>query len=185
MAQNVELKARLKSLKRAAAVARNLATDSLGTLRQTDTYFHASHGRLKLREISDSRSRESSHISGEAVELIWYQRPDETGSRLSEYYRLPLPAAEPLKQMLTDALGVIHVVEKTRQVFLYHNVRIHLDEVAGLGSFLEFEAVLDEQHDEASGRQMLEWLREQFGIAAEEIVAGSYVDFAPAGPRNS
>jgi len=33
-------------------------------------------------------------------------------------------------------------VSKRREIYLWHNVRIHLDAVTGLGSFVEFEAVL-------------------------------------------
>ena len=56
-----------------------------------------------------------------------------------------MPIAEPalLKAALTAALGVRRVVDKRREIFLADNVRIHLDDVAGLGTFLEFEAVLD------------------------------------------
>jgi adenylate cyclase class IV len=39
-----------------------------------------------------------------------------------------------------------------REIYLYHNVRIHLDEVEDLGTFLEFEAVLGPNVDDALGR---------------------------------
>jgi adenylate cyclase class IV len=32
-------------------------------------------------------------------------------------------------------------VSKRREIYLWHNVRIHPDAVTGLGSFVEFEAV--------------------------------------------
>ncbi|HEV3416932.1 MAG TPA: CYTH domain-containing protein, partial [Pirellulales bacterium] len=75
-----------------------------------------------------------------------------------------------------SALGIRVVVRKTRRIYLSQNVRIHLDEVDGLGSFLEFEAVLDAQTDDAVGQLQIEELRRQFGIAAGDLLTGSYGD---------
>lgn len=44
-----------------------------------------------------------------------------------------------LKEVLAGALGVSGSVKKTRYLFLYHQTRIHIDEVVGLGSFVELE----------------------------------------------
>ena len=53
---------------------------------------------------------------------------------------------------LAAALGIRTVVRKQRTVYLHKNVRIHLDAVDGLGTFLEFEAVMpDGAPDQASG----------------------------------
>ena len=45
-----------------------------------------------------------------------------------------------LREALDAALGTLVVVEKRRRLLLWEGVRIHLDEVEGLGSFLELEA---------------------------------------------
>ena len=45
-------------------------------------------------------------------------------------------------ESLEAALGVTCVVEKERRLFLFENVRIHLDDVAHLGCFVELESVL-------------------------------------------
>jgi adenylate cyclase class IV len=67
-------------------------------------------------------------------------------------------------------------VRKHREIFLYANVRIHLDRVEDAGDFLEFEAVLASPSDSAEGHARIDWLREQFGVAAEDLVATSYGD---------
>jgi adenylate cyclase, class 2 len=46
-----------------------------------------------------------------------------------------------LRAALSSALGIKVVVAKKRSLFLWNEVRIHLDEVKGLGNFIEFEAV--------------------------------------------
>jgi adenylate cyclase class 2 len=165
MPRNIELKARLASVEAARQTAQRLATRHLGILHQVDTYFNATRGRLKLRQ-----------IDGQRAELIAYHRNNAAEARASDYTIVPVSGPETLKQALAVALGVRVVVDKTREVFLYHNVRIHLDQVQGLGPFLEFEAVLGGEIDDSAGRAQVEWLCGEFGIAAGDVVAESYGD---------
>ena len=65
-------------------------------------------------------------------------------------------------------------LDKRREIFLQHNVRIHLDSVAGLGSFLEFEAVLSPRVDESAGRLQVAQLQRQFALSPEDLLEGSY-----------
>ena len=163
--RNVELKARLASLEAAREVAQRLATDRLPDQRQIDTYFACRRGRLKLRE-----------IDGRQAQLIWYERPDESGPKLCRYTLIPMDRPDLLKDALAAALGVLVTVDKSREIYLYHNVRIHLDRVAGLGTFLEFEAVLSPGAEAEDGRVQLGFLRRAFSIADAELVEGSYAD---------
>ncbi len=78
--------------------------------------------------------------------------------------------------MLAEALGVLAVVEKVRTLYLWHNVRIHLDRVAGLGEFMEFEAVLSDGHDDADGHRKLAVLQEAFGIQPAGCLKTSYLE---------
>ena len=48
------------------------------------------------------------------------------------------------------------VVEKKRRLFLYKNSRIHLDEVRGLGTFIEFEVLV--KHGKQQAQKLLELL---------------------------
>jgi predicted adenylyl cyclase CyaB len=163
--RNIEVKARLSDPAAAREVAERLCGPPAAILRQTDTYFRCTHGRLKLREIEES-----------TAELIAYQRPDVPDSKASDY--LIAKASDPagLRQTLAAALGIHCVVRKTRRLYLYQNVRIHLDDVKDLGSFLEFEAVLDDQVDDLTGQRQLEELCRQFGVARGDLLAGSYSD---------
>lgn len=170
--RNIELKARLRSYVDALEIARRVATSHVGLLVQRDTYFRASHGRLKLRRIMSP--------AGARAELIWYARPDAAGGKASDYLLCPTPEPDLLEAALTAAHGVLVVVEKNRELFLWHNVRIHLDRVANLGDFLEFEAVLGAEADDAQGLKQVEELAEQFGILPEDRIAGSYSDLLAA-----
>jgi len=161
--RNIELKARLRNLEAARATAAAIATGRLGTEHQFDTYFHCRQGRLKLRE-----------IEGQPAQLIWYARPDEQGPKASDYLVVPVGDAGVLKSALSAALGVRGVVEKRREVYLWHNVRIHLDEVTGLGTFIEFEAVLGPGIDDALGQSQLDDLSNRFALAPGDLLARSY-----------
>lgn len=163
--RNIEIKARLADLATARRVAQSIATSRLGVQEQTDTYFHCRQGRLKLRE-----------IAGQAAQLVAYSRPDQLGPKTSEYILTPVPEPELLKQSLTATLGVRGVVRKRREIYLYHNVRIHLDEVAGRGEFLEFEAVLSPEMTEADGRSQVAELLRVFAIEQTDLLTGSYGD---------
>jgi predicted adenylyl cyclase CyaB len=163
--RNIELKARLADLEAARRMARSIATKAIGSRHQIDTYFRCHNGRLKLRQ--------ADHMP---AELIWYARPDEPGSKASDYRLVPVANPETLKTALSAALGVWTVVEKLREILLWRNVRIHLDQVAGLGNFIEFEAVLKTEQDDSVGHKQLEELRNTFAIDPSDCVSGSYSD---------
>jgi predicted adenylyl cyclase CyaB len=161
---NLEIKARCADLGAARARALALAARSVGVDRQVDTYFRTAAGRLKLRE---------SRLSG--GELVPYLRPDRPGPRRSDYRVIPVEDAASLKRLLSEILGVHRVVEKEREILLLGTVRIHLDRVSGLGTFLELEAVFDGSPEgEAAERRRLAGLMRELGIREPDLIEGSY-----------
>ncbi|HWD17971.1 MAG TPA: class IV adenylate cyclase [Verrucomicrobiae bacterium] len=161
--KNLEIKARCGNWKMIQAALRRLGARRAGTLRQVDTYFHVPSGRLKLREFSRTRA-----------ELIFYRRAENTSRRWSHYeiYDAPRPAI--LRQMLAAALGVKAVVQKRRVLYLHRNARVHLDEVKGLGKFLEIEIV--EPPTAAQGRVLLQELLREFALPERDFLRESYSD---------
>lgn len=163
--RNLEVKARCADLSSARAVALALGAQAAGIEAQTDTYFRVPHGRLKLRE-----------IDGQTAVLIAYDRPDASAVRLSAYHLVPVSEPATLKAALAAALGLRGAVAKRREILLWHNVRIHLDEVANLGTFVEFEAVLGPDDDEAMAAVRLAELGAALGIETAHHLAPSYAD---------
>jgi homotetrameric cytidine deaminase len=163
--RNVELKALdpdpARTLERALAAG----ADDRGVIVQRDTYLRVAHGRLKLRE----------EQPGEA-HLIAYRRPDEAQVRVSSYRIAPVPDADATRAALEDTLGVDVVVAKRRRLLVWETVRIHLDEVEGLGSFMELEAVAPAGSDLARERALVAHLREALGIGDDLLRDGSYAD---------
>jgi adenylate cyclase class 2 len=161
--RNIELKARLHSLDEARRIAKRLADRPVEVQHQTDTYFHCKSGRLKLRQ-----------IQGRASELIWYQRSNGRAPRGSDYRLIPIEDGESLIELLAAGLGIRAVVAKRREIYLYQFVRIHLDEVVGLGEFLEFEAVLSDDIDDLQGQAIVNRMTVVFGVVASDLIKRGY-----------
>ena len=168
---NVELKARDTNPEVTAARCLNLGAVPVDTLHQSDTYFVARRGRLKLR------------TDGPSAELIAYGRPDEAEATESTYVLAPVSAPAELAEALEAALGTVVVVSKRRQLFMWEGVRIHLDDVGGLGSFIEFEAVLPDAGDLETARAKVARLRAELGIEDDALVSVGYADLLLDGPR--
>jgi homotetrameric cytidine deaminase len=169
---NVELKA--SDPDPDATAARCLALGALpaGTLHQRDSYFRAPYGRLKLR------SQE-----GGGSELIAYRRPDNPHPTESAYVLAPVSAPDAVADALDAALGTVVVVSKRRRLFLWEGVRIHLDDVDDLGTFIEFEAVLPDAGDLATANAKLARLRAELGIEDDALVSAGYADLLLDGPQ--
>jgi homotetrameric cytidine deaminase len=161
--RNIELKAIDPDPERSLAVCRELGAEDRGVLRQRDTYFRTRSGRLKLREEEPG-----------GATLIQYERPDAAQARESRYRLSPVPEPDVLRASLDEALGTLVVVDKARHLFLWDDVRIHLDAVEGLGTFVELEGVAPADSDLGAEHAKVARLREALGIG--EILTDSYSD---------
>jgi homotetrameric cytidine deaminase len=162
---NVELKARDPDPEATARRCLALGATDRGVLDQRDTYFVARRGRLKLRE-------QVSH----GAELIGYRRPDDAEPTESRFVIAPVAAAAELIEALDATLGTVLVVAKRRRLFVWEGVRIHLDEVEELGTFIEFEAVLPDAGDLATAHAKLARLRAELAIDDRALVAVGYAE---------
>jgi homotetrameric cytidine deaminase len=161
--RNIELKAIDPDPARSLAAARELGAEDRGVLRQRDTYFRTRSGRLKLREEEPG-----------GATLIQYDRPDAAEARESRYRLTRVDDPEALRASLDAALGTLVVVDKERHLLLWEGVRIHLDTVRGLGSFVELEGVAPADSDLRAEHDNVARLREALGIG--EILTDSYSD---------
>jgi predicted adenylyl cyclase CyaB len=143
--RNIEIKCRCAELSGVAARARTLGARDAGVLLQTDTFFRAPDARLKLRDFGDGRA-----------ELISYRRADAVTARGSDYLVCPVAEASLLAATLEHALGSTGTVRKRRHLFLHQHTRIHLDDVVGLGTFVELETVISEQTDAEAQNELVD-----------------------------
>ena len=165
--RNVELKARDPQPERTLRAALDLGADDQGVLRQRDTYFAARDGRLKLRE-------ETAPDGTTRAQLIAYARADEAAARTSAYHLVDVPDPAIAVAALDAALGISVVVDKRRRLLLADGVRIHLDEVEGLGHYVELEAVAPPESDLTAEHEKVARLRQQLAMGDEHVTARGY-----------
>jgi homotetrameric cytidine deaminase len=163
--RNIELKAYDPDPERSLAVALRLGARDKGVIRQRDTYFRVASGRLKLREEEPG-----------GASLVQYDRADGAAARESRYRLVPVEDPRGLCAALESSLGVLAVVEKERRLLLWQNVRIHLDQVKDLGSFLELEGVATADSDLAVELERVTRLTEALDVVPERILRNSYSD---------
>ncbi len=165
MKTNLEIKVQINDLSK----TRNLAKDfckwkkhSTFTQKQEDIYYKAESGRLKLRI-----------IDGKAGNFIHYHRANTAPKRVSEYTIAETDTPAPMKDILKSLFGVLVTVRKTREIFIVNNIRIHLDSVAGLGKFLEFEVIFSSLK---KAEREIEKLIKHFGLDEKQFIKVSYSD---------
>jgi predicted adenylyl cyclase CyaB len=159
----IELKARCADL---GAVRQRLAGRATHeqTVRQTDSYFAMLRGRLKLRE-----------VDGAPAELIYYDRPDAV-VKTSAVDRVSCPDGRALRALLTRALGLTVIVTKSREIWRWEDVQVHLDHVDRLGTFLEFEQPAPPEDDIPGAAARLRRMLHELGLDESDLVPGSYAD---------
>lgn len=165
--QNVECKYELRDYALARSIALAIGSTYIGTLKQKDTYYRLTTGRLKRRE-----------CIGEAPEFIFYDRSNDTRPRISNF--MIYTEAEAQTRFGSTPLPTWLTVTKTRELFMFENVRIHLDTVEDLGTFLEFEALVSPSHHMSHCHATLAHLRERFDPALGEPLSVSYSDLIAA-----
>ncbi|HVZ18303.1 MAG TPA: class IV adenylate cyclase [Terriglobales bacterium] len=159
----IEFKARCSDHDRIRELLRQKYARFVGTDHQIDTYFRVPEGRLKLREGTIENS------------LVFYSRPNTAGPKQSDVTMSLLPANTDTRAVLAKALGVLVTVDKQREIYFVDNVKIHLDHVAGLGQFLEVEAIGSPDQANQLRDQCNSFLRE-FGVRPGDFIAVSYSD---------
>ena len=165
MPANVEIKARVAAPESLLNRAAELAGGPSEIIHQRDIFFVVPQGRLKLREFGDGTG-----------ELIRYSRPDATGPKVSDYAIFRTDDPQGLSTVLEGALGLLGVVSKTRTLFLKGRTRIHVDEVAHLGWFMELEVVLEDGESAETGEKEAWALMADLGIDRSDLVEGAYLD---------
>ncbi|MDA9793106.1 class IV adenylate cyclase [Bacteriovoracaceae bacterium] len=162
---NVEIKAKCENSKLIKSILKEKNALFKGKDHQIDTYFNSGDGRLKLRQGNIENS------------LIFYKRDNMAGPKDSFVRLARLEETEDLLEVLTASNGVKVVVDKVREIYFIGNVKFHIDNVKGLGSFVEIEAI-DKTGDIGRDR-LLEQCEEYlslFKITNQDLLSHSYSD---------
>lgn len=162
---NVEIKAKSNNQNFVREVLKSLNAKFIGVDNQLDTYFNVNSGRLKLREGNIENS------------LVHYDREDKEGPKQSNVTFYKSADKTSLKEILTRSLGILVVVDKSREIYFIDNVKFHIDSVKDLGTFIEIEAI---DPDRNIGKEKLfeqcNYYLDLFKIRSEDLISNSYSD---------
>ncbi|HIE14019.1 TPA: CYTH domain-containing protein [Candidatus Bathyarchaeota archaeon] len=159
----IEIKAKVDNLNIVREKLYDLGAVKVGIFRQIDTYFDVPEGRLKLRETEDS----------EILELVYYERENIPGPKRSKVYVLRFKKSNNIQDKLDKILKKTVIVDKIREIYLYKGTKIHLDNVRGLGMFVEFEKkVCNIERD----KEFLRCLMKKLSLNEKHLESFSYSD---------
>jgi adenylate cyclase class IV len=180
MAANVEIKARVADLEALEGRVQALSGGPGKAIVQRDVFFRTARGRLKLRVVSPAMP--GAAIAGPAMaapgtgSLIYYERADTSGPSRSNYVISRIAEPESLQGVLAACLGIRGIVNKRRTLHWVGLTRIHLDQVEGLGSFMELEAVLGPGQTEEDGYRVVSELMRKLQVKESDLVEVAYID---------
>lgn len=138
MNKNLEIKCEVSVFKNIKKILENFRNYSYSKEKQTDIYYKVNSGRLKLRIINNKSGN-----------LIFYDRNEQTNKRISNYIISATDNFSELDLILRKQFKVLVTVDKKREIYIYKNIRFHLDSVKDLGKFLEVEIIFN-NHKEAN-----------------------------------
>jgi predicted adenylyl cyclase CyaB len=164
MPANIEIKAHARNFLEIKSRAEKMSDTPVEVIPQEDTFFNTPQGRLKLRDLGDH------------AQLIYYTRPDQEGPKRSDYHITRSADPQNLKRVLELAYGIRGVVRKTRYLYLVGQTRLHLDDVEGLGQFMELEVVLEEGQTDVEGEKIAEEMMAALGVERGDLIDGAYMD---------
>lgn len=147
-------------------------------LQETDLYwngggrdFRETDEALRLRRVADLRTQK-------AENLLTYKGPrrdSRSNTRLE--HETSVGSMETARQLL-EALGyqAAYIVEKRRREFTREGITVCLDQVAGLGNYLELEILLRDGMDRDAAIDRLLALLDSLGVSRETLCRRSYLE---------
>ena len=162
---NIEIKAHCANPEKVKHLLEAKQADFKGVDHQIDTYYKVPKGRLKLRTGNIENT------------LIHYERDNQAGPKQSNVALYKNEADSSLGEVLRKALEVLAVVDKKRAIYFIGNVKFHVDEAEGLGSFVQIEAIdsdgsLGVEHLQMQCRRYMDYL----SIENQDLIEQSYSD---------
>ncbi|MBN1167549.1 MAG: class IV adenylate cyclase [Methanospirillaceae archaeon] len=176
MMYEVEIKVRVPLIDTIRQAIRKEGGIFSEVLTETDHYYNAPH-----RDFSQTDEALRIRIT-ENKTIITYKGPKETiqGTKIRKETNLEIRSFPDADSILTS-LGFypVAVVIKKREYWTLGDFSIALDEVAGLGSFVEVELISEDDTAEMAAR--IDLLSKKLGILGERITV-SYLELLCSKP---
>ena len=162
--KNIEIKAYIRDYNKLLKKVENFCNKPVEIQNQRDTFFNTPAGRLKLRETDNDSA------------LIYYDRTDSLEPSQSDIAISLTDNPETLKTLLSKSNGIRGIVLKKRSLYKYGQTRIHIDDVSGLGKFIELEVVLEENQSVNDGENIANDLMNKLDIQKSDLIDVAYID---------
>lgn len=134
---------------------------------QTDTYYRSKNGdKIMIREDRTGR------VGIRYVYAIRYDTPDLTKESHHDFYEIGK-----YSQFMDVFGGALHEelkIIKVRNIYMYENVRIHVDDVSELGVFLEIEIVTCSDEQAANAENQMQTLISKLSLDQYPTVGCGY-----------
>ncbi|MFD2515506.1 class IV adenylate cyclase [Pontibacter locisalis] len=165
MYADITIKARCENPEDAESILLGLNAVFQGQDVQTDTYYETDNGKLKHRQGNIENV------------LIHYRRTYLGEAQKTEVFLyLKNPSAGTVAE-ICHGKGVLGQVKKIRKIFFIDNVKFHLDQIEGLGSFIEIEAIdLEGSVGLEVLQQQCDYYKDLLQISDEDLVTSAYTD---------
>ncbi len=162
---NIETKAHLPNLDKVKEIIVAGKGEHIKTMHQIDTYFKVGNGdRLKLRVIDNV----------DAV-LVGYKRQNDSDTKQSERKATHISNVDNTKDLCDFMFGRLVEVIKFRELWIIDHTRIHLDQVEGLGTYIELETLAEGISVEEAKVEHTELLK-HLEINEDDYINVSYSD---------
>jgi adenylate cyclase class 2 len=153
-----------------------LGAESLGRVRQVDTYYDAPH--RDFAETDEAlRLRRETPANGETTVLVTYKGPlIEAASKTREEAETAVADGDAVAEILAG-LGFepAATVTKNRERYGHDGYTVTLDDVAGLGEFVEVETAVDTEGGVQAAREGAADLLATLDLDPDEQIRTSYL----------
>ncbi len=185
---NIEIKARAseEEQNKIIGILKQNNAKYLGADVQTDTYFKVDKNEQKTGNFLTNSSSGKSQIEGRFklrrgdIEnyLIYYEREDKKEAKLSNVILFDNQGRiSELEKILKKTYEILIQVEKKRNIYFIENVKFHIDNVSGLGRFIEIEAISQDKLIPIEKLQkQCNYYIELLGIENKNLIKNSYSD---------
>jgi len=164
---NIEIKARTTKYKqdKIRKILLQSFAKFIGVDNQIDSYFKIEEGRLKIRKGNIENY------------LIWYNREDKEDSKQSNVELYPLLKHSYLEKIIRKTYDTLVIVDKKREIYFIDNVKFHIDYVKDLGTFIEIEAISENETIPIEKiKEQCEYYKHLFNIKDKDLIKNSYSD---------
>ena len=144
---------------------------------ESDTYFNSNNYDLRKKDMA-LRARSCKNIStGQKDAFLTYKGPKMDDRSMTRKELETRVEGEQVCLQIIEGLGFYPLppVKKWRQYYHLDEITACLDQVEGLGDFLELEIILEEDTEKEAALERLEDLLEKIGLNKREMVRTSYL----------